>query len=370
MTSASFFPKVWTSVASSADGSVLIAADGGGGYLYTSSNSGSTWTQQTGSGARNWTGVAVTADGSTFFAVLGGHPSGYVYKSLGGAVWSALTNSGSRDWRSVAVSFDGTYLAAAVYGGYVYISSDGGANWTQRTGMGTGVWNSITMSADGTKIAVADNGDLSTIGSVYYSGGYIYTSSDIGVTWVQQRDVAQRWWRSIASSSNGKRLVAVVGTLGNTNGYIWTAIPQTVPTKAFVRQYLTAGQTYDMDNDPPGASYFFEICPTIGACAFYCGSCVFPSVLLPHTAGHFGDITTVSLKGCNLGSGINVYIRTGGCGSTSNIVNNLRSIIGAEFSVGFPNCTCFPGYIVFQGQALHYCGTFSAEVYHNLGLTG
>jgi len=62
----------WTSIATSADGTRLVAAAGGlsGGYvgpIYFSTNSGSTWTI-TDAPFINWTSVASSADGSRLVA--------------------------------------------------------------------------------------------------------------------------------------------------------------------------------------------------------------------------------------------------------------------------------------------------------------
>jgi photosystem II stability/assembly factor-like uncharacterized protein len=65
----------------------------------------------------------------------------------------------------VASSSDGKYLIAAVYGGYLYTSTDYGATWTQQTGSGSQYWSSVASSADGTKLIACSN------------PGYIYTSS-------------------------------------------------------------------------------------------------------------------------------------------------------------------------------------------------
>ncbi|MFZ2152006.1 MAG: hypothetical protein WAV09_02775, partial [Minisyncoccia bacterium] len=78
--------------------------------------------------------------------------------------WTEQTSSGSRTWVTVTSSSDGTKLAAGVYGGYIYTSTDSGANWTQQTGSGSRNWRGVTSSSDGTKLAAG----------VY--GGYIYTS--------------------------------------------------------------------------------------------------------------------------------------------------------------------------------------------------
>lgn len=72
----------WDSVASSADGTKLVAAacDWGSssGYVYISEDSGASWTQQAGSEAQCWTSVASSADGNRLIA--GGSPR-YLYTS-------------------------------------------------------------------------------------------------------------------------------------------------------------------------------------------------------------------------------------------------------------------------------------------------
>ena len=70
-------------------------------------------------------------------------------------------------------------------------------------------WWSITSSSDGRKLAAVVNG-----------GGYIYTSTDYGVNWTERRptDQTTRNWVSITSSSDGTILAAVVSY-----GYIYTS---------------------------------------------------------------------------------------------------------------------------------------------------
>jgi len=45
---------------------------------------------------------------------------------------------------------------------------------------------------------------------------YLYTSTDSGLTWTARMDDAYRFWRSVASSADGSRLVAAVR-----NGFIY-----------------------------------------------------------------------------------------------------------------------------------------------------
>src|SRR5690349_5902631 len=98
----------WNSVASSADGTKLVAAGAhscfyGCHYLlfpiYTSADSGMTWIQTT-APINNWTSVASSADGTKLVAVGG---------------WTLYINDG-----------DTEYL-----GGPIHTSADSGATWTQ-----------------------------------------------------------------------------------------------------------------------------------------------------------------------------------------------------------------------------------------------
>jgi len=57
------------------------------------------------------------------------------------------------------MSSDGTKLAACVYFGYIYTSTDGGSSWTEQTSAGIGNWSSIKMSSDGNKIGAVIYGD-------------------------------------------------------------------------------------------------------------------------------------------------------------------------------------------------------------------
>ena len=210
---------VWYGVASSADGSKLIAAATGamyGGKLYISGDSGATWTLTgTSVGVQDWWSVASSADGTKLVAAAngggvigGGVGDAYIYTSGdSGATW---TETGSlQAWRSVASSYDGTKLVAVAYGSNAYTSGDSGTTWTEQIGS-VQSWQSVASSSDGTKL-VAVAGGLGMGNS-----GYIYTSIDSGATW-KQRGFSQNW-TSVASSADGTKLVAVVD-----DGYIYTS---------------------------------------------------------------------------------------------------------------------------------------------------
>ncbi len=200
----------WNSVVSSSDGSHLAAAvEPGLGHIYTSTNYGVTWTEQN-SGGRHWWALASSADGSDLAAVVFG---GYIYTSTNYGVTWTQQNSGSNIWHAIASSADGSHLVAAVSGGYIYTSTDFGVTWTQQNS-GTNTWNSLASSADGSHLVVT------------VPDRQIYTSTNYGVAWTAQNSGNQEW-ESVASSGDGSRLVAVVqgGSIYTSGDYgvTWTA---------------------------------------------------------------------------------------------------------------------------------------------------
>jgi hypothetical protein len=234
----------WESITSSSDGTKLAAVVSGG-YIYTSTNSGASWTAQTASGIRNWTSITSSSDGTKLAAVVWG--SDYIYTSTdSGVTWTARTGSGSRSWYSIASSSDGTKLVAGTNKDYIYTSTDSGVTWTARTGSGSRSWYSIASSSDGTKLVAGnfwgyiytsnDSGvtwtqrspstymwsiTSSSDGTKLVAGGYnaIYTSTDSGVTWTVRNPINYRYW-TVASSSDGTKLVAGVNGM---SGYIYTS---------------------------------------------------------------------------------------------------------------------------------------------------
>ena len=166
----------WSDITSSADGTKLAAVVRGGN-IWTSTNSGATWTDETaGTSASDlsWTSITSSADGTHLAATENGpstntNGSGDIWISTdGGQIWTnatAGTNASGLDWVSITSSSDGTKLAAVENlddggTGQIWISSNGGATWTDTTA-GTSAsdlpWTSITSSADGTHLAATEN---------------------------------------------------------------------------------------------------------------------------------------------------------------------------------------------------------------------
>jgi uncharacterized repeat protein (TIGR03803 family) len=215
----------WDSVASSADGSVLVAvanmANGASpaGPIIISTNSGTTWAIATGAPTNGfWETVACSADGSKMIAADGGGDTifGPIYTSADMGVTWVSNNAPVINWQSVASSADGTRLvAAAELNQVIYTSTNSGAVWTQVTNAPKVSWFSVALSTEGTKLAAVAKGSAN-----------IFTSPDFGTTWITNNvpvgspQGIQRNWSSIASSADGSRLVASAGG-NNTFGFIF-----------------------------------------------------------------------------------------------------------------------------------------------------
>ena len=197
----------WSSVASSYDGSKLVATVKGG-QIYISSNSGVNWTPC--GPSLPWVSVASSSDGSTLVAVAAatysdGISSGnQIYTSSDSGVnWTP--GGPALDWMSVASSSDGSKLVAGTSSGSIYTSTDSGTSWTLRGQIApiTGYVDSLVSSSDGSKI-------------VAIGGGKIYISTDSGNTWkVSGPLTSTQYLYDVTSSIDGSRIVAA-----NNNIYI------------------------------------------------------------------------------------------------------------------------------------------------------
>ncbi len=202
------FGNDWHEVASSSDGLRLLGA-GNVGKVAVSTNAGGTWTTSNVPVAA-WSAVASSADGSKLVAAV---DNGHIYTSVDfGVTWTTNNNAPALHWESIASSADGTILAAVWGGSSIFLSTNSGSIWFSNNVGGDFV--AIALSADGTKMIAA-----SAVGNI----GKICTSADTGANWVSNSVPNTNAWRSVASSADGNKLVAVAG-----NGGIW--ISQTTPT--------------------------------------------------------------------------------------------------------------------------------------------
>ncbi len=184
--------RSWTAIASSADGSKLVAA--GDGLLYTSTDYGVSWTPHAGN--HNWTALASSADGIKLVAVAAALD--HIYTSTdSGATWTPRETA--QPWVAVASSADGSKLVAAVIEGTIYTSTDSGVTWSPRES--NRFWTGLASSADGSKLVAVASGT-----TILGSREHIYTSTDSGLSWTPRESL--RVWTAVASSADGSRLLA------------------------------------------------------------------------------------------------------------------------------------------------------------------
>jgi len=202
----SFGPNgAWSSLACSADGMRLSAAVFAwqfGGFIFSSTNAGATWTD---SGLLNsFRSVIVSADGNRMvcgacYQTSHGTSEGVYLSTNAGGDW--VLSSGSICAGCLASSADATKLFAATLGAFE-VSTNSGEEWTA-TVLPIQSWISLAASADGAKVVA-----VSQSAPPYYdNNGSIFTTSDYGVTWVSNAAPPSAW-QSVASSADGCRLFA------------------------------------------------------------------------------------------------------------------------------------------------------------------
>ncbi|MGA1236891.1 MAG: WD40/YVTN/BNR-like repeat-containing protein [Limisphaerales bacterium] len=207
--------RFWRCVASSAEGDKLFAAEYGGG-IYTSSDGGFTWTLQSSAPNEYWECLVASADGTKLVAAAAGTlatselGNGQVYTSSdGGVTWILSETSPRMQWTGLAISSDGNEVVGCGIDesgvGGLYRSTNGGQSWAAMLDTPAGVgWRSVASSADGTKLVAMVGGFLNGI----------YTSTDGGLTWGSQPGAPDANWSSVASSADGMSLVAVAEKSG------------------------------------------------------------------------------------------------------------------------------------------------------------
>jgi hypothetical protein len=163
----------WESIVLSADGRKLAAATRHGSVCTFSNSSGSSWILTSSNApCTNMLSLASSADGSKLIAAAGSRPvaglpqQDLIYRSTNsGTSWQALSAPAS-DWQAIASSADGSRLVAALTnfsGGAIYTSNDGGATWTSNSLPHRG-WTGLASSADGNLLAATTSS-----GSIFLS---------------------------------------------------------------------------------------------------------------------------------------------------------------------------------------------------------
>lgn len=189
---------------------VAMSADGGNwievfrnlaathGQFWWSTNSGAAWTLAL--PTNTWLCAASSGDGRRLVAGAGirtgEFPGGIYTSSDSGNTWSS-NNVPNLSWRAVVSSVDGNQLAAAAWPGGIITSTNSGTNWNLSNAPITN-WLAMASSADGSRLVAAVN-----------SGG-IYVSTNSGIDW-NKTDAPNTNWQAVASSADGRRLLAAYG---------------------------------------------------------------------------------------------------------------------------------------------------------------
>jgi hypothetical protein len=133
-----------------------------GGGIYTSKDSGNTWTSNN-VPKHNWTSVASSVDGNKLVAVFafeaGGIPGPIFTSTNSGNTWTSNYFGAVALWHSVASSADGSKLVAVNWSS-IFTSTNSGDTWTSNNAPQT-LWSSVASSADGSiLVVVADGGGI------------------------------------------------------------------------------------------------------------------------------------------------------------------------------------------------------------------
>ena len=253
------------------------------GQIYTSTNSGSTWTARDSS--REWADVASSSDGTKLVAAVAG---GQIYTSTdSGVSWTARDSN--RAWANVASSSDGVVLYANqndMFGNTgTYISLDSGVTWSLISSNPSATsyiqYNGIATSQYGDKFYAASwdgyvyktSGSVPTLTSVAITGspfiGSTLTAVPTGAnetsfrtTYVWERSSDQISWTTISNSNSTYTLVSAdnskyvrvvvtrINDIGSSSGLIATTTTlvsnppsvgsATITGTAVVGQTLTA----------------------------------------------------------------------------------------------------------------------------------
>lgn len=240
--------RTWTGAASSSSGTILVSCvGGGGGQIYVSTNSGTTWTPY--GPTLVWSGVASSSDGAKLVAISSGDR---IYTSTNtGVSWTPRASI--KPWTCVCSSADGVTLLAGTFNDFLFVSVDSGATWTQTNVVAQ--YTGVACSADGSILYAVALGDT------------IYQSTDTGLTWTPQDSV--RNWAGVACTSDGITAFATDSTsiykttdLGTTwtasavPGTAWGSIACSSSGAIVVSVDIVAGRLYFSGNY--GSSYLLS----------------------------------------------------------------------------------------------------------------
>jgi YVTN family beta-propeller protein len=188
-------PSDWRSSACSADGSIVYVCN----YysFYKSSNNGDSWTLISTPGASGFSQIKCSDNGNSIIA----NAQNRVYTSNnGGSSWTTISlQSPYNNVDSIGISGDGKSLfyTASTFGVSPYAfyrSSDSGVTFSSNKTFSSLPIN-IDCSFDGNKLFLGQN------------SGFVVTSNDNGLSWVERSSVGIGYW-FVSCSTDGQKALA------------------------------------------------------------------------------------------------------------------------------------------------------------------
>jgi hypothetical protein len=207
--------RLFSSVACSSNGVKMIAGVGTPGAadvgkLYISINSGSAWTARASN--KNWSGVCSSVSGERMAAVV---YSGNVWTSAdSGTTWTERTGSTSSIWMNIVCSGDGSVLIISPWGtsAPIRMSSDYGVTWSDLSAAGT--WRmGISVSEDGQTIVAAPT----TLSQV----SYVSYSRNGGSTWRYVSHSADEFYYQDCIGISGDGKIALSANSGSGDNWLY-----------------------------------------------------------------------------------------------------------------------------------------------------
>lgn len=210
---------------------------GGTDALIRSTDGGTTWisTPQLFSTITDYRGVYFPSTGTGLKGFVVGSRNRIIKTTNGGAAWTSVYDPGGTTNQLWAIDFtsDGQIGLACGGASTVLRTTNGGDTWTPVTGFASGItFYSIRFGSD-------------NIAYVSGSSGYIYKSTDAGVTWnlsgyrftgSRIRDI------SFADNLNGYVVGTGFAARSTDGGYTWS--PQTVPFTGDINEVISTSPNF------------------------------------------------------------------------------------------------------------------------------
>jgi len=167
-----------------------------------------------------WTSVSVSANGQYQTGIVNGsvlNNGGIYISSNYGVTWTQIVPVGTNtltNWVEISISATGQFQTALINGGFIYRSTDFGITWNPVTSIGTNNWSFVCVSATGQYQTTVVN------------GGSLYNSTNYGATWSANTNAGSKTWLSCSMVANAQYQLAVEGLvlsggIATSGGQIW-----------------------------------------------------------------------------------------------------------------------------------------------------